>query len=70
MRYYVVAIQYNAEAEAENRTVPKAFDTKDEAIAEFHSQLAKDMKNATLGWSICIIFDNNGNIIRDEKWTR
>lgn len=70
MRYYLVTIQYNKNAEAENRSVPKAFDNIDDAIAEFHSQMGKDMKNDTLGWALSIIFDSNGGIIRDEKWTR
>lgn len=69
MRFYLVTIQYNKDAKAENRTAPKAYDTVDEAIAEFHTQMGKDMKNATLGWAISIVFDSNGGIIRDEKWT-
>lgn len=70
MRFYVLAIQYNREKEAENRTVPKAYDTKDDAIAEWHSQLAKDMKNDTLGWSLCMVIDVFGNVIAKERWTR
>lgn len=69
-RYYVVAIQYNKDKEAENRTVPKAFNTLDEAVAEFHKQMGADMNNATLGWSISIVFDNDDSIYRNEKWTR
>lgn len=68
MRYYLVTIQYNKEKEAENRTVPKAFDDVESAIAEFHTQMGKDMKNDTLGWALSIVFDSNGGIIRDEKW--
>lgn len=70
MRYYVLSIQYNQEKEAENRSVPKAFDTLGDAIAEFHSQMAKDMNNATLGWSLCMVIDSNGYVVRNEKWTR
>lgn len=70
MRFYVVAIQYNRIAEAENRTAPKAYNTKDEAIAEWHRQLATDMKNDSLGWSLCMVFDVFGNIIAKERWTR
>lgn len=70
MRFYVVAIQYNRVAEAENRTAPKAYNTKDEAIAEWHRQLAGDMKNDSLGWSLCMVIDMFGNIIAKERWTR
>lgn len=58
MRYYLVTVQYNKNAEAENRTVPKAFNTLDDAIAEFHTQMGKDMKNESLGWALSIIFDS------------
>lgn len=68
MRFYLVTIQYNKDAQAENRTVPKGFDSVEDAIAEFHTQMGKDMKNATLGWSLAIVFDKNGGIVRDEKY--
>lgn len=67
-RYYVLSIQYNKEKGQENRTAPKGYDTIDDAIAEFHTQLSKDMKNETLGWSLCMVIDNNGAVLRDEKW--
>lgn len=70
MRYYVIAVQYNRVAEAENRTVPKAYDTFDDAVAEWHRQMANDMKNDTLGWSLCIVLDSNGKMLQREKWTR
>lgn len=70
MRYYVIAIQYNRVAEAENRTAPKAYNTLDEAVAEFHRQMGADMKNDTLGWTLCIVTDSNGFIHRKERWTR
>lgn len=68
MRYYLVTVQFNKEKKEENRTVPKAFNTRDEAIAEFHKQMGNDMKNATLGWALNIIFDSNGGIVKEEKW--
>ena len=68
MRFYVLAVQYNREAQAENRTVPKAFDNRNEAIAEFHSQLAKDMKNTTLGWSLCMVINDAMGIEAKEKY--
>lgn len=68
MRYYVFSVQYNKEAEAENRTVPKAFDSLNEAIAEFHTQMAKDMKNTTLGWSLCMVINSDGGIHASEKY--
>lgn len=69
-RYYLVTIQYNKDAEAENRTAPKGYNTLDDAVAAFHKQMGQDMTNATLGWALSIVFDSNGAIMRNEKWTR
>lgn len=68
MRYYVLSIQYNKAAQAENRTVPKAFDKREDAIKEFHSQMAKDMGNSTLGWSICMVINSAMGIEKAERW--
>lgn len=68
MRFYVLAIQYNKEKEAENRTAPKAFDTLNDAKKEFHSQLAKDMGNETLGWSLVMIINSDGMVYTSEKY--
>lgn len=68
-RYYVMFVQHNQEAQAENRTVPSAFDDLNEAVQKFHEQLGKDMKNVTLDWSVGYILDNFGNLIRSENWS-
>lgn len=68
MRYYVFAIQYNKDAQAENRTAPKAFDTRNKAFAEFHRQLSQDMNNTTLGWSICMVINDALGVETKEKY--
>lgn len=68
MRYYVVSIQYNKQAHAENRTAPKGFDDLNQAIREFHFQLAQDMNNPIIGWSICMVFDSDGYVKMSEKY--
>ena len=68
MRFYLLTIQYNREAEAENRTAPKAFDSLKDAKAEFHAQVAKDMKNTTLGWSLNMVINSDGGIYEQEKY--
>ena len=70
MRYYLITIQYNMVTQAENRTVPKAYDNLDDAIAEFHTQMGKDMKNETLGWALSMVINSDGGIHKNEKWTR
>lgn len=68
-RYYVMFVQHNKEQDAENRTVPSAYDDINAAVQKFHEQMGNDMKNATLDWSVGYITDNYGNIIRSERWT-
>lgn len=68
-RYYVVFVQHNKEAGAENRTVPSAFDSLKDAYQKYYEQLAKDMKNVTLDWSVGYILDNFGNVIESKYWT-
>lgn len=68
-RFYVVFVQHNKEVDAENRTVPSAYDDLLLARQKFHEQLGKDMKNETLDWSIGYILDNFGNKIESEYWT-
>ena len=68
MRYYVVSIQHNKEKDAENRSVPKAFDTELRARQAFHAQLGIDMGNEVLDWSVCMIFTDIGSVIASERW--
>lgn len=70
MRYYVVSIQYNKDVQSENRTVPKAYDSYNDAKKEFHRQLATDMGNETLSWSLCMIITSDGNVRNSERWDR
>lgn len=70
MRYYLITIQFNREAGAENRTVPRAFDTRDDAEQAFHEQVAKDMKNDTLGWSLNVVINDTGYAELTKKWVR
>lgn len=68
-RYYVMFVQHNKEAQAENRTIPSGFDSIKDAYQKYYEQLAKDMKNVTLDWSVGYILDNFGNIIESKYWT-
>ena len=68
MRYHVVSIQHNKDKDAENRSVPKAFDTELQARQAFHEQLGSDMSNTTLDWSVCMIFTDIGSVIASERW--
>lgn len=70
MRFYVFSVQHNAEKNSENRSVPKAYNTRNEAIAEFHRELAADMGNATLDWSLVMVINSAMGIEAKERWDR
>ena len=70
MRYYVIAIQHNKDVNAENRSVPKAFDDLLTAKQEFHAQLGRDINNSTLDWGIVCILNSYGYLEVTEKWMR
>lgn len=69
MRYYLFTVQHNKITDSENRTIPKAFDNRQDAIAEFHTQMGKDMKNGTLDWALSVVINDAGGIEADEKWS-
>lgn len=68
-RYYVMFVQHNKIQDAENRTVPSAFNTLKEAEQKYYEQLGQDMKNKTLDWSVGYILDNFGNRLQSKYWT-
>ena len=70
MRFYLLTVQHNVEKNAENRVTPKGFDTEEDAIAEFHTQMGKDMKNSTLDWAFSMVVNEFGGIVKNERWTK
>lgn len=68
MRFYLITIQYNKEAKAENRTVPKAYDDLAKAEADFYEQVGKDMKNAVLGGSLNMVINSSGGVHMVKQW--
>lgn len=67
MRFYVIRCEWNKVANAENREM-YAFDTRDKAVAKFHSIMGSDINNATLSKALCVVLDGNGNTIAREVW--
>ena len=70
LKFYLDSVQYNKVEKAENRSQTKMFPTKPEVEAEFYSQVGKDMKNASLGGSVTIVYDSEGHKYDDltKKW--
>lgn len=70
MSYYVTSIEYNAEAQAENRSVPKMFTSRDKAVACYHKTIADNMNNAKLSWSIVKLWNSTGVDEMVDCWHR
>ena len=70
MKYYLITIQYNKEAKAENRPQPKMYTDFAKAQADFYEQVGKDMKNASLGGSMNMVVNSEGGVYSDlnKKW--
>lgn len=70
MKFYLITIQYNKEAHAENRSVPKMYETLEQAEADFYEQVGKDMKNAKLGGSLNMVINSEGGVYAElnKKW--
>lgn len=70
MRYYLFTVQHNMEKNAENRSAPRGFDNRNSAIAAYHAQIANDMNNQTLDWSINMIINSAMGVEMSEKFER
>ena len=68
MKYYVLSIQCNKETKNENRSAPKSFNSRNDAIKEFYRQLSSDMGNAMIGWSICMLINSAMGVEMSEKY--
>lgn len=69
-KYYLITIQYNKEAKAENRPQPKMYTDFAKAQADFYEQVGKDMKNPTLGGSLNMVINEVGGTYSDltKSW--
>lgn len=62
--YYLVKIQSGTNGNSQ--TMP-AYDTFDEALAAFHTEMA--YRSATRTSTVCVILDDRGNTQKRECWT-
>lgn len=67
-RFYVTSIEFNKQAQAENRTVPFSFASIDEAKKKFYTILGQDIGNASLSWCNVILWDDRGDMLLHEYW--
>lgn len=68
MRYYLVRIAYNKQAQAEDRPQPTAYNTWDEALKAFHSFMTQNILGSTIGWCMAMITTPYGTVEKVERW--
>lgn len=69
MKYYVMEITNYNDGTAEAKGV-YAYDTQDEAIANYHSKMGGAMKNAKYESELITVTAGNGVVIKTDFWTR
>lgn len=69
-RFYVMSIEFNKVAQAENRSQPRAYDSLNDAVARLHEVMKDDMRNENIAWAVCYILDNFGNTLRHEEYVQ
>lgn len=47
-----------------------SYETKNEALANFHSKLGSQMKNASCNAELVMVIDDNGAVHASEKYDR
>ena len=68
MNYYVLKVEKFNDETADKKAI-YTFDTKTEAIANFHSYLGASMKTENLSQCMYIVIDDNGDDYKREAYT-
>jgi hypothetical protein len=65
--YYVVRVKYLKDG-TEKRSELMAYDTKQEALSKFHTNMGTDMADESLAGSFCSVLNNMGFLVTSDNW--
>ena len=65
--YYVARVKYLKDG-TEKRSELMAYQTKNEALSKFHSNLGNDMVDDTLKGSMCVVLNQHGGTEEQDYW--
>jgi len=65
--YYVVRVKYLKDG-SEKRSELMAYQTKQEALSKFHTNMGTDMADDTLAGSFCTVLNSLGNPVTSDSW--
>lgn len=67
MEYYVILIKKYNDDTADKKSL-YVYETIDEAVASFHSQLAGAVGASTIDSVLCLVINSVGGTLRSEYW--
>lgn len=67
MEYYIVLVKKYNDGTATKKSI-YSYDTLDEAVASFHSQLAGTVGADTIDSVLCQVVNSVGGTVRSEYW--
>lgn len=65
--FYVVRVKYLKDG-TEKRSELMAYETRTQALAKFHQNLATDLVDDTLKGSMCVVLNEHGGTEEKEYW--
>lgn len=68
MRCYLIEIIAYNDGTKENSAI-YSYETKDEAIARFHTELGGWMKKDNVAHILCMVINSEGGVYKNESWT-
>lgn len=67
MEYYVILVKKYNDGTADKKSL-YVYQTLDEAVASFHSQLGGAVGASTIDSILCLVVNSVGGVIRSEHW--
>lgn len=65
--YYVVRVKYLKDG-TEKRSELMAYETKQQALSKFHTNMGTDMADETLNGSMCVVLNAQGGTVEGDYW--
>ena len=65
--YYVIRVKYLKDG-TEKRSELMAYETKQQALSKFHTNMGTDMADETLNGSMCVVLNNHGGTEESDYW--
>lgn len=66
-KYFVVRVRFLAEGGIKKSEL-MSYQTYEQAVSKFHSNLAQDMVDDTLTGSMCSVLNIDGTLVKQDFW--